>query len=183
MNTSHLLIFPNAFWETLYCYQIRKSWLATWAPPSYHRCMVAQGNHWRSLTCCRYPVMTVNLKGVWTLRQKTTVHQQALPQKSQKWKKRTRLPQKSSQGSKNLAWSTLRPSGLHRRSLDPDDLPNKLCPDKMGASLAFADSDTIVKYDHGVHLAEAEVLHLVSTLSTQTTIAAPKLLMRTFWMT
>lgn len=67
--------------------------------------------------------------------------------------------------------------------LDPDDLPNKLCPDKMGASLAFADSDTIVKYDHGVHLAETEVLHLVSTLSTQTTIAAPKLLMRTFSMT
>ena len=59
--------------------------------------------------------------------------------------------------------------------LDPDDLPNaaKLCPDKMGASLAFADSDTIVKYGHGVRLAEAEALHLVST---QTTIAAPKLL-------
>jgi len=59
--------------------------------------------------------------------------------------------------------------------LDPDDLQTTvgLCPGKMGASLTFADSDMIVKYGHGVRLAEAEALHLVSTC---TTIAAPKLL-------
>lgn len=59
--------------------------------------------------------------------------------------------------------------------LDPDDLKTavNLCPGKMGASLAFADSDMIVKYGHGVRLAEAEALHLVSTCMT---IAAPKLL-------
>ncbi|RJE22419.1 Phosphotransferase enzyme family [Aspergillus sclerotialis] len=59
--------------------------------------------------------------------------------------------------------------------LDPEDLQTavNLCPGKMGARLAFADSDMIVKYGHGVRLAEAEALHLVSTF---TTIAAPKLL-------
>lgn len=59
--------------------------------------------------------------------------------------------------------------------LDPDDLQTavNLCPGKMGARLAFADSDMIVKYGHGVRLAEAEALHLVSTCMT---IAAPKLL-------
>lgn len=58
--------------------------------------------------------------------------------------------------------------------LDPDDLKTaqNLCPDKMGASIYFADSETLVKFGHGVRLAEAEALHLVST---QTTIATPKL--------
>ncbi|KAJ5719905.1 kinase-like domain-containing protein, partial [Penicillium malachiteum] len=59
--------------------------------------------------------------------------------------------------------------------LDPEDLPNAvdLCPNKMGARIVFVDSDTLVKYGHGVRLAEAEALHLVAT---HTTIAAPKLL-------
>ncbi|KAJ5622458.1 kinase-like domain-containing protein [Penicillium herquei] len=59
--------------------------------------------------------------------------------------------------------------------LDPEDLPNaiNLCPNKMGARIVFADSDTLVKYGHGVRLAEAEALHLAAT---HTTIAAPKLL-------
>ena len=59
--------------------------------------------------------------------------------------------------------------------LDPDDLPRatNLCPDKMGARVVFADSDTVAKLGHGVRLAEAEALHLAST---RTTIATPKLL-------
>lgn len=43
----------------------------------------------------------------------------------------------------------------------------------MGARLVFADSETIVKFGHGVRLAEVEALHMAST---RTTIAAPKLL-------
>ncbi|KAJ5858877.1 hypothetical protein N7534_004154 [Penicillium rubens] len=50
---------------------------------------------------------------------------------------------------------------------------DNLCPDKMGARLVFADSETVVKFGHGVRLAEAEALHLAST---RTTIATPKLL-------
>ncbi|KAI2678101.1 hypothetical protein CBS147355_5102 [Penicillium roqueforti] len=59
--------------------------------------------------------------------------------------------------------------------LDPEDLPKatNLCPDKMGARVLFADSDTVAKFSHGVRLAEAEALHLAST---RTTIATPKLL-------
>ncbi|KAJ5285189.1 hypothetical protein N7524_000495 [Penicillium chrysogenum] len=59
--------------------------------------------------------------------------------------------------------------------LDPGDLQtaDNLCPDKMGARLVFADSETVVKFGHGVRLAEAEALHLAST---RTTIATPKLL-------
>jgi hypothetical protein len=46
---------------------------------------------------------------------------------------------------------------------DPDDLQtaDDVCPGKMGARLVFADSDTVVKFGHGVRLAEAEALHLV----------------------
>ncbi|OQE89817.1 hypothetical protein PENNAL_c0013G06240 [Penicillium nalgiovense] len=59
--------------------------------------------------------------------------------------------------------------------LDPGDLQtaDDLCPDKMGARIVFADSDTVVKFGHNVRLAEAEALHLAST---RTTIATPKLL-------
>ncbi|OJZ80668.1 hypothetical protein ASPFODRAFT_147386 [Aspergillus luchuensis CBS 106.47] len=59
--------------------------------------------------------------------------------------------------------------------LDPSDLETaiELCPDKMGARLVWADSDMIVKYGHGVRLAEAEAMHLVSS---RTNIAIPKLL-------
>lgn len=59
--------------------------------------------------------------------------------------------------------------------LDPDDLQkaDNLCPGKMGARIVLADSDMIVKFGHGVRLAEAVALHLAST---RTTIAVPKLL-------
>ncbi|PYI10649.1 phosphotransferase enzyme family protein-like protein [Aspergillus sclerotiicarbonarius CBS 121057] len=59
--------------------------------------------------------------------------------------------------------------------LDPSDLDgaDNLCPDKMGARLVWADSNTIVKYGHGVRLAEAEAMHLVST---RTNMPIPKLL-------
>ena len=59
--------------------------------------------------------------------------------------------------------------------LDPEDLKTAedVVPGKMGASLAFADSDMVVKYGHGVRLAEAEALFLVSK---RTTIPTPKLL-------
>ncbi|KAJ5789196.1 uncharacterized protein N7518_006207 [Penicillium psychrosexuale] len=59
--------------------------------------------------------------------------------------------------------------------LDPDDLHRAtcLCPDKMGARVVFADSETVAKFGHGVRLAEAEALHLAST---RTTIATPRLL-------
>ncbi|GAB1205223.1 hypothetical protein APSETT445_003895 [Aspergillus pseudonomiae] len=59
--------------------------------------------------------------------------------------------------------------------LDPEDLKNAedLIPDKMGARLAWADTDMLVKFGHGVRLAEAEALHLVSK---RTTIAVLKLL-------
>lgn len=59
--------------------------------------------------------------------------------------------------------------------LDPDDLQKtvNLCPGKMGARVVFADSDMVVKFGHGVRLAEAEALHLASI---RTTIAVPKLL-------
>ncbi|KAJ5385469.1 kinase-like domain-containing protein [Penicillium concentricum] len=59
--------------------------------------------------------------------------------------------------------------------LDPGDLQtaDDLCPDKMGARLVFADSETVVKFGHGVALSEAEALHLAST---RTTIATPRLL-------
>lgn len=59
--------------------------------------------------------------------------------------------------------------------LDPGDLQtaNSLCPDKMGARVVFADSETVAKFGHGVRLAEAEAMHLAST---STTIATPRLL-------
>ncbi|KAE8415340.1 kinase-like domain-containing protein [Aspergillus pseudocaelatus] len=59
--------------------------------------------------------------------------------------------------------------------LDPEGLKDAedLIPDKMGARLAWADTDMLVKFGHGVRLAEAEALHLVSK---RTTIAVPKLL-------
>ncbi|KAJ6191107.1 hypothetical protein N7519_001128 [Penicillium mononematosum] len=59
--------------------------------------------------------------------------------------------------------------------LDPGDLQtaDDLCPGKMGARLVFADSEMVVKFGHGIRLAEAEALHLAST---RTTIATPKLL-------
>ncbi|KAB8224489.1 kinase-like domain-containing protein [Aspergillus novoparasiticus] len=59
--------------------------------------------------------------------------------------------------------------------LDPEDLKDAedLLPDKMGARLAWADTDMLVKFGHGVRLAEAEALHLVSK---RTTIAVPNLL-------
>ncbi|OQD66787.1 hypothetical protein PENPOL_c004G05664 [Penicillium polonicum] len=59
--------------------------------------------------------------------------------------------------------------------LDPGDLQtaDSLCPDKMGARVVFADSETVAKFGHGVRLAEAEALHLAST---RTTIATPRLL-------
>ncbi|PLB43658.1 kinase-like protein [Aspergillus steynii IBT 23096] len=59
--------------------------------------------------------------------------------------------------------------------LDPEDLEasEDLCPNKMGARLVLADSDMLVKFGHGVRLAEAEALHLVSV---RTAIPAPKLL-------
>ncbi|OJJ46503.1 hypothetical protein ASPZODRAFT_152010 [Penicilliopsis zonata CBS 506.65] len=59
--------------------------------------------------------------------------------------------------------------------LDPDDLETAqpLCPDKMGARVVFADSDTVVKFGHGVGLGEAEAMHMAST---RTTIAVPRLL-------
>ncbi|GAD92600.1 predicted protein [Paecilomyces variotii No. 5] len=59
--------------------------------------------------------------------------------------------------------------------LDPEDLKTAegLFPEKMGARLVFADSDMVAKFGHGVRLAEAEALHLVST---RTMIPVPKLL-------
>lgn len=59
--------------------------------------------------------------------------------------------------------------------LDPEDLKTAedLFPEKMGARVVFADSDMVAKFGHGVRLAEAEALHLVST---RTTIPVPKLL-------
>ncbi|KAJ5945055.1 kinase-like domain-containing protein [Penicillium verrucosum] len=59
--------------------------------------------------------------------------------------------------------------------LDPGDLQTatKLCSDKMGARVVFADSETVAKFGHGVRLAEAEAMHLAST---RTTIATPRLL-------
>ncbi|PIG79348.1 hypothetical protein AARAC_009108 [Aspergillus arachidicola] len=59
--------------------------------------------------------------------------------------------------------------------LDPEDLKDAedFLPDKMGARLAWADTDMLVKFGHGVRLAEAEALHLVSK---HTTLAVPKLL-------
>ncbi|GLA36009.1 hypothetical protein AnigIFM63309_001667 [Aspergillus niger] len=72
-----------------------------------------------------------------------------------------------------LTWSeTIGPPTI---ILDPSDLKNahELCPDKGGACLAWADSETIVKYGHGVRLAEAEAMHLVST---RTNIPIPRLL-------
>ncbi|OGM48216.1 hypothetical protein ABOM_002149 [Aspergillus bombycis] len=59
--------------------------------------------------------------------------------------------------------------------LDPEDLKDAedLTPGKMGARLVWADTDMLVKFGHGVRLAEAEALHLVSR---RTTIAVPKLL-------
>ncbi|KAJ1713919.1 hypothetical protein COH20_010355 [Aspergillus flavus] len=59
--------------------------------------------------------------------------------------------------------------------LDPEDLKDAedLLPDKMGACLAWADTDMLVKFSHGVRLAEVGALHLASK---RTTIAAPKLL-------
>lgn len=59
--------------------------------------------------------------------------------------------------------------------LDPEDLKTAeaVAPGKQGASLAFADSDMVVKYGYGVRLAEAEAMFLVSK---RTTIPTPKLL-------
>ncbi|KAE8352201.1 kinase-like domain-containing protein [Aspergillus coremiiformis] len=59
--------------------------------------------------------------------------------------------------------------------LDPEDLKDAedLIPNKMGAHLAWADTNMLVKFGHGVRLAEAEALHLVST---RTTIPVPQLL-------
>ncbi|KAE8315209.1 hypothetical protein BDV41DRAFT_562952 [Aspergillus transmontanensis] len=52
--------------------------------------------------------------------------------------------------------------------LDPEDPKDAedLLPDKMGARLAWADTDMLVKFGHGVRLAEAEALHLVSKRTT-----------------
>ncbi|GKZ37946.1 hypothetical protein AbraIFM66950_009809 [Aspergillus brasiliensis] len=72
-----------------------------------------------------------------------------------------------------LTWSeTIGPPTI---ILDPEDLKTarELCPGKGGARLAWADSQMIVKYGHGVRLAEAEAMHLVST---RTSIPVPKLL-------
>ncbi|KAE8372113.1 hypothetical protein BDV26DRAFT_286230 [Aspergillus bertholletiae] len=59
--------------------------------------------------------------------------------------------------------------------LDPHDLKDTegLMPDKMGARLAWADTDILVKFGYGVRLAEAEALHLVSK---RTIIVVPQLL-------
>ncbi|RAK71477.1 aminoglycoside phosphotransferase family protein [Aspergillus fijiensis CBS 313.89] len=59
--------------------------------------------------------------------------------------------------------------------LDPEDLESatELCPGKMGARIVWADDDMLVKYGHGVRLAEAEAMHLVSS---RTSIPIPKLL-------
>ncbi|OJK04279.1 hypothetical protein ASPACDRAFT_1877681 [Aspergillus aculeatus ATCC 16872] len=59
--------------------------------------------------------------------------------------------------------------------LDPEDLKSatELCPRKMGARIVWADDDMLVKYGHGVRLAEAEAMHLVSS---RTSIPIPKLL-------
>ncbi|KAJ0418496.1 kinase-like domain-containing protein [Aspergillus carlsbadensis] len=58
---------------------------------------------------------------------------------------------------------------------DPDDLQtaDDVCSGKMGARLVFAESDIVVKLGHGVRLAEAEAMHLVST---RTSISVPKLI-------
>jgi hypothetical protein len=58
---------------------------------------------------------------------------------------------------------------------DPEDLKHAedLILDKRGARLTWANTDMLVKFSHGVRLAEAEALHLVSMC---TTIAVPKLL-------
>ncbi|KAB8274737.1 kinase-like domain-containing protein [Aspergillus minisclerotigenes] len=65
--------------------------------------------------------------------------------------------------------------GPHTIILDPEELKDAedLLPNKMGARLAWADTDMLVKLGHGVPLAEAEALHLVAK---RTTIAVPKLL-------
>ncbi|KAF4761913.1 hypothetical protein N7455_003187 [Penicillium solitum] len=57
----------------------------------------------------------------------------------------------------------------------PSDLQkaDSLCPDKMGAHVVVADSETVAKFGHGVRLAESEALHLAST---STTITTPMLL-------
>ncbi|RAH65217.1 aminoglycoside phosphotransferase family protein [Aspergillus aculeatinus CBS 121060] len=59
--------------------------------------------------------------------------------------------------------------------LDPEDLESatELCPGKMGARIVWADDDMLVKYGHGVRLAEAEAMHLVSN---RTSIPIPRLL-------
>ncbi|KAE8342997.1 hypothetical protein BDV24DRAFT_161815 [Aspergillus arachidicola] len=58
--------------------------------------------------------------------------------------------------------------GLPTIILDPEDLKDAedFLPDKMGARLAWADTDMLVKFGHGVRLAEAEALHLVSKRTT-----------------
>ncbi|PYI25867.1 kinase-like protein [Aspergillus indologenus CBS 114.80] len=59
--------------------------------------------------------------------------------------------------------------------LDPEDLESatELCPGKMGARIVWADDNMLVKYGHGVRLAEAEAMHLVSS---RTSIPIPRLL-------
>ncbi|OAL64706.1 hypothetical protein A7C99_4140 [Trichophyton rubrum] len=65
--------------------------------------------------------------------------------------------------------------GFPRTILDPKDLDDwpKLCPRKGGARIVHIDSGMLVKYGHGVRLAEAEAMHLVST---STTVAVPHLI-------
>ncbi|OJJ66781.1 hypothetical protein ASPBRDRAFT_662808 [Aspergillus brasiliensis CBS 101740] len=66
---------------------------------------------------------------------------------------------KVSSAEPELTWSeTIGPPTI---ILDPEDLKTarELCPGKGGARLAWADSQTIVKYGHGVRLAEAEAMH------------------------
>jgi hypothetical protein len=58
--------------------------------------------------------------------------------------------------------------------LDPKWLVGcqNLCPNKMAARLVLSDANTVVKYGHGVRLAEAEAMHFVNA---NTTIAIPSL--------
>lgn len=65
--------------------------------------------------------------------------------------------------------------GFPNMMLDPKDLDDwpELCPGKGGARIVHIDSGTLVKYGHGVRLAEAEAMHLVST---STTVAVPNLI-------
>ncbi|EEQ30877.1 hypothetical protein McanMca71_003438 [Microsporum canis] len=65
--------------------------------------------------------------------------------------------------------------GFPSTMLDPKDLDDwpDLCPGKGGARVVHIDSGMLVKYGHGVRLAEAEAMHLVAT---STTVAVPRLI-------